>query len=103
MHRGSDSAHRCGRRPMVRELGENLRRGMRWGLAAAGCVALGAAAGCVMNESKPLPKVNPRQADRQTPHAERPHPVAPPPDPGKPPNPDPKAPHTQPLNPATRK
>src|SRR5438874_437474 len=103
MHRGSDSAHRCGRRPMVRELGENLRRGMRWGLAAAGCVALVAAAGCVVNESKPLPKVNPIQADRQIPQDELLDVVVHPLDPGIPPNLDPKALDKQRINPDIRK
>src|SRR5438132_660703 len=103
MHRGSDSAHRCGRRPMVRELGENLRRGMRWGLAAAGCVALVAAAGCVVNESKPLPKVNPIQADRQIPQDELLDVVVHPLDPGIPPNLDPKALDKKRINPDIRK
>ncbi len=88
---------------MVRELGENLRRGMRWGLAAAGCVALVAAAGCVMNESKPLPKVNPIQADRQIPQDELLDVVVHPLDPGIPPNLDPKALDKQRINPDIRK
>src|SRR6184192_2097605 len=103
MHRGSDSAHRCGRRAMVRELGENLRRGMRWGLAAAGCVALVAASGCVMQESKPLPKLNPIQADRQIPQDELLDVVVHPLDAGIPPNLDAKALDKQRINPDIRK
>src|SRR5207302_1392359 len=85
-----------------KKLGENLRRGMRWGLAAAGCVALVAAAGCVVNESKPLPKVNPIQADRQIPQDELLDVVVHPLDPGIPPNLDPKALDKQRINPDIR-
>src|SRR5438045_363094 len=76
---------------------------MRWGLAPAGCVALVAAAGCVMNESKPLPKVNPIQADRQIPQDELLDVVVHPLDPGIPPNLDPKALDKQRINPDIRK
>src|SRR5437879_11851505 len=103
MHRGSNSAHRCGGRVRWGEREENLRRGRRWGLAAAGCEALVAAARCVMNESKPLPKVNPVQADRQIPQDELLDVVVHPLDPGIPPNLDPKALDKQRINPDIRK
>src|SRR5216110_2774112 len=76
---------------------------MRWGLAAAGCVAMVAAAGCVMNESKPLPKVNPVQADRQIPQDELLDVVVHPLDPGIPPNLDAKALDKQRINTDIRK
>jgi len=60
-------------------------------LALLGCAALLAAGGCVVHESKPLPKLNPVQAERQIPQDELLDVAVHPLDPGIPPNVDEKA------------
>src|ERR1700719_2973196 len=87
----------------MRELMHELRWAMRRVLAAAGCVALLAAAGCVMHESKPLPKLNPIQAERQIPPDELLDVAVHPFDPGIPPNLDAKALEKQRINPDIRR
>jgi hypothetical protein len=87
----------------MRELMHELRGARRRGLAAAGCVALLAAGGCVMHESKPLPKVNPMQAERQIPPDELLDVAVHPFDPGIPPNLDAKALDKQRINPDIRR
>ncbi len=101
MHRESDGAD--ARRKAVAKLSGRLRWAMRSGLAAAGCAVLLAAGGCVMNESKPLARVNPIQADRQIPQDELLDVVVHPLDPGIPANLDPKALDKQRINPDIRK
>ena len=76
---------------------------MRAVLAAAGCAALLAAGGCVVNESKPQPRVNPIQAERQIPQDELLDVAVHPLDPGVPPDLDPKALDKQRINPDIRK
>ena len=76
---------------------------MRRALAVLGCAALFAASGCVMQESKPLPKLNPIQADRQIPQDELLDVVVHPLDPGIPPNLDAKALDKQRISPDIRK
>src|SRR2546429_3618762 len=80
-----------------------MRGRMRRALAVLGCAALFAASGCVMQESKPLPKLNPIQADRQIPQDELLDVVVHPLDPGIPPNLDAKALDKQRINPDIRK
>src|SRR3984893_4462725 len=87
----------------MRELMHELRWAMRRVLAAAGCVALLAAGGCVVHESKPLPRLNPMQADRQIPPDELLDVAVHPFDPGIPPNLDNKALEKQRINPDIRK
>lgn len=73
------------------------------GWAACGSVLLLALGGCVMNESKPLPKINPVQADHQIPQDELLDVAVHPFDPGIPANLDPKALDKQRINPDIRK
>src|SRR4030081_2081918 len=87
----------------MRELMHELRWARGRVLAAAGCVALLAAGGCVMNESKPLPKLNPMQAERQIPPDELLDVAVHPFDPGIPPNLDAKALEKQRINPDIRR
>ena len=82
---------------------DTQRWGMGRALAVLGCAALLAAGGCVMQESKPLPKLNPIQADRQIPQDELLDVVVHPLDPGIPPNLDAKALDKQRINPDIRK
>jgi hypothetical protein len=76
---------------------------MRAVLAALGGALLIATAGCVVNESKPLPKINPIQADRQIPQDELLDVAVHPFDPGVPADLDPKALEKQRINPDIRK
>ena len=71
-------------------------------MAAGGALLLGAG-GCVVHESKPLPKINPIQADRQIPQDELLDVGVHPFDPGIPANLDPKALDKQRINPDIRK
>src|SRR3979490_2891787 len=87
----------------MRGLMHEWRGARRRVLAASGCVALLAAGGCVMNESKPLPKLNPMQAERQIPQDELLDVTVHPLDPGIPPNLDAKALEKQRINPDIRK
>src|SRR5437763_14102089 len=82
---------------------DTQRWGMGRALAVLGCAALLATGGCVMNESKPLPKLNPIQADRQIPQDELLDVVVHPLDPGIPPNLDAKALDKQRISPDIRK
>jgi len=82
---------------------DTQRWGMGRALAVLGCAALLATGGCVMNESKPLPRLNPVQADRQIPQDELLDVVVHPLDPGIPPNLDAKALDKQRINPDIRK
>ena len=86
----------------MRELMHELRWARRLVLAVAGCAALLAAGGCVMQESKPLPRLNPVQADRQIPPDELLDVAVHPFDPGIPPNLDAKALDKQRINPDIR-
>ena len=87
----------------VREQMDKTRGRMGRGLAVLGCATLLAAGGCVVHESKPLPRVNPIQADRQIPQDELLDVTVHPLDPGIPPNLDPKALEKQRINPDIRK
>src|SRR6202163_4235795 len=87
----------------VRELTDKVRWMRRRVLAAVGCMALLAAGGCVMHESKPLPKLNPMQAERQIPPDELLDVAVHPFDPGIPPNLDAKALEKQRINPDIRR
>ena len=82
---------------------DTQRWGMGRALAVLGCAALLAAGGCVMQESKPLPKLNLVQADRQIPQDELLDVVVHPLDAGIPPNLDAKALDKQRINPDIRK
>ena len=75
----------------------------RGGLATAACALALVAGGCVVNESKPLTKVNPIQADHQIPQDELLDVAVHPLEPGIPPNLDPKALDKQRINPDIRK
>ncbi len=72
-------------------------------LALLGSAALLAAGGCVVHESRPLPKLNPVQADRQIPQDELLDVAVHPLDPGIPPNLDEKALEKQRINPDIRR
>jgi len=87
----------------MRTQADTERWGMGRALAVLGWAALLAAGGCVMQESKPLPKLNPIQADRQIPQDELLDVVVHPLDPGIPPNLDAKALDKQRINPDIRK
>ena len=87
----------------MREQMDKTRGRMGRGLAVLGCAALLAAGGCVVHESKPLPRVNPIQADRQIPQDELLDVTVHPLDPGIPPNLDAKALEKQRINPDIRK
>jgi len=87
----------------MRTQADTERWGMGRALAVLGCAALLAAGGCVMQESKPLAKLNPIQADRQIPQDELLDVVVHPLDPGIPPNLDAKALDKQRINPDIRK
>jgi hypothetical protein len=87
----------------MHELTDNTGwKARRW-LAASGCLALLALGGCVMNESKPLLKINPVQAERQIPQDELLDVAVHPLDPGVPPNLDQKALDKARINPDIRK
>jgi len=87
----------------MRERMDKMRGMRRRALALLGCAALLAAGGCVVHESKPLPKLNPVQADRQIPQDELLDVAVHPFDPGIPPNLDDKALEKQRINPDIRK
>ena len=82
---------------------DRLRLTMRRAFVALGCAGLLASGGCVMNESKPLAKLNPVQADRQIPQDELLDVAIHPFDPGVPPNLDAKALDKKRINPDIRK
>jgi hypothetical protein len=81
---------------------ESLRRTKRGALAALACAAL-AAGGCVVHESKPLPHINPVQAQRQIPPDELLDVAVHPFDPGVPADLDAKALEKKRINPDIRK
>jgi hypothetical protein len=87
----------------MRGLTDKSRVRMRAALAVLGGALLLAAGGCVVNESKPLPRVNPIQAQSQIPQDELldvgVHPL----DPGVPADMDPKALDKHRINPDIRK
>src|SRR6202035_6057236 len=87
----------------VREQIHNMRGRRRRALARLGGAALLAAGGCVVPEPKPLPKLNPVQADRQIPQDELLDVAVHPFDPGVPPNLDDKALEKQRINPDIRR
>src|ERR1700730_5753347 len=102
MPRESNSTYARARGGTMRELTAKVRWMMRRELALMGCAALLAAGGCVVHESKPLPKLNPMQADRQIPPDELLDVAVHPFDPGIPPNLDAKALEKQRINPDIR-
>jgi hypothetical protein len=87
----------------MRELTDTMQGRMRRILAAWGCVALLAVSGCVVHESKPLPKLTLVQAERQIPQDELLDVAVHPFDPGIPPELDAKALDKQRINPDIRR
>src|SRR5579862_9833861 len=87
----------------MRELTDTMQGRMRRISAAWGAVALLAVSGCVVHESKPLPKLTLVQADRQIPQDELLDVVVHPLDPGIPPELDAKALDKQRINPDIRR
>src|ERR1700730_13821197 len=104
MPRGSNGgAYGYARGKTMRAVMHEWRGARRRVLGAAGCVAVLAAGGGVMHESKPLPRLNPTQAERQIPPDELLDVAVHPFDPGIPPNLDAKALEKQRINPDIRR
>src|SRR3984893_10039982 len=104
MPRGSNGgAYGYARGKTMRAVMHEWRGARRRVLGAAGCVALLAAGGCVMHESKPLPRLNPTQAERKRAPDELLDVAVHPFDPGIPPNLDAKALDKQRINPDIRR